>query len=164
MTDTRVSISRSSSAASVNSDIDPPPPTSKPKRERNALSQRFTKLSLFGRKRGKDPHSPPSALAEYIQQDHSPPHTEQQDTSSSMCDEEATTILWEDDGNVKAATHVMLIRRITDEKFVDSNLLTDVIVSYLFNHMRPASYIHDNEYISFFFKPQSIFRTVNPSL
>ena len=112
-----------------------PPPPSKPKRERNALSQRLTKLSLFGRRRssgGKDAQSPSSALNEYMQQDHQPNNTEHQDdTTSSIYEEEGgVSILWEDDGNVKAATPGMLIRRITDEKFVDSNLLADVIVSY----------------------------------
>jgi hypothetical protein len=116
----------------------PSDPPSKPKRERNALSQRLTKLSLFvGRKRNKDSNTS-SALNDYIQQQHQQDQaqnniTDQTDdtvTSSSICEEEGTPILWEDDGNVKAATPVMLIRRITDEKFVDSNLLTDVIVSY----------------------------------
>lgn len=120
----RSTMSRSGSVSSVSED-----PPSKPKRERNALSQKFTKLSLFGKKRGKDTLTA-AALSEYIQQD---THVEppQDDTSSSVCEEEGgTSVLWEDDGNVKAATPQMLIRRITDEKFVDSNLLTDVIVSY----------------------------------
>lgn len=134
-------ISRSNSTASVSSDASqqegqPPtdPPHGKPKKERNALTHRLTKLNLFGRKRGKDTQqTPPPAtsssatLSEYVQQEQEP----QSEDTISTCEEEGATILWEDDGNVKAATPVMLVRRITDEKFVDHNLMTDVIVSYL---------------------------------
>lgn len=109
---------------------------SKHKKEKHGLTQRLTKLSLFGRKhRNKEQQHTPSLardqLNEYLQQDVAPLNLDLDDISS-VCEEEGAPILWEEDGNVKACTFIMLVRRITDEKFVDSNLLTDVIVSYPF--------------------------------
>lgn len=108
---------------------------SKQKKERGAL-HRLNKLSIFGRKHRKDSNNGGTAtkeqLQEYLNNNNSNQETisRTEDELSSICDEESALILWEEDGNVKAATLVMLIRRITDEKFIDSNLLADVIASY----------------------------------
>lgn len=128
-----VTLSKSSSSISVNEDSPTKETPTKAKKEKHALTHRFTKLSLFGRKhRVKYTQSTTlskESIQEYLSTQSSSSVQEQDEFS--VCDEEGVAlILWEEDGNVKAATFVMLIRRITDEKFVDSNLSTDVIVSY----------------------------------
>lgn len=157
-----VTLNKSPSTQSIHEDShSPTKETPTKKKERNALSQRFTKLSLFGKKlRGKDTNS--ATITKEQLQDYLSQHNNTElDDGSSICDDEAALILWEEDGNVKAATPVMLIRRVTDEKFVDSNLVLDVIVSYPYfekkkqvQRRKPNDVMHfDHSHISFLHNP-----------